>query len=309
MITIGKLKEINVRKLWQHEQYDFSAWLAKENNLEYLNDILGLTLIDINTEVYVGPYRCDIVAKDETTKDVVIIENQLEPTNHDHLGKIITYAAGLNAKYIVWIVKEAKEEHRAAIEWLNNNSSQNINFFLVEIHAYQIGESEPAPMFRVVEQPNDFIKSDRNNSKDGELNKTQSERIRFWEQFNQFVIDHGKPFNLRKATKDHWYDISIGSSIAHIAITLVNKESRIGVELYIDDNKELFDYMFSNREVIESEFGARLDWQRLDNRKASRIKYYINGLDFNNHSNYKDLDGQIIAVALKMREVFQKYLQ
>lgn len=309
MITIGKLKEINVRKLWQHEQYDFSAWLAKENNLEYLNDILGLTLIDINTEVYVGPYRCDIVAKDETTKDVVIIENQLEPTNHDHLGKIITYAAGLNAKYIVWIVKEAKEEHRAAIEWLNNNSSQNINFFLVEIHAYQIGESEPAPMFRVVEQPNDFIKSDRNNSKDGELNKTQSERIRFWEQFNQFVIDHGKPFNLRKATKDHWYDISIGSSIAHIAITLVNKESRIGVELYIDDNKELFDYMFSNREVIESEFGARLDWQRLDNRKASRIKYYINGLDFNNHSNYKDLDEQIIAVALKMREVFQKYLQ
>ena len=273
MITIGKLKEINVRKLWQHEQYDFSAWLAKENNLEYLNDILGLTLIDINTEVYVGPYRCDIVAKDETTKDVVIIENQLEPTNHDHLGKIITYAAGLNAKYIVWIVKEAKEEHRAAIEWLNNNSSQNINFFLVEIHAYQIGESEPAPMFRVVEQPNDFIKSDRNNSKDGELNKTQSERIRFWEQFNQFVIDHGKPFNLRKATKDHWYDISIGSSIAHIAITLVNKESRIGVELYIDDNKELFDYMFSNREVIESECGARL------------------------------------AVALKMREVFQKYLQ
>ena len=309
MITIGKLKEINVRKLWQHEQYDFSAWLAKENNLEYLNDILGLTLIDIDTEIYVGPYRCDIVAKDETTKDVVIIENQLEPTNHDHLGKIITYAAGLNAKYIVWIVKEAKEEHRAAIEWLNNNSSQNINFFLVEIHAYQIGESEPAPMFRVVEQPNDFIKSDRNNSKDGELNKSQSERIRFWEQFNQFVIDHGKPFNLRKATKDHWYDISIGSSIAHIAITLVNKENRIGVELYIDDNKELFDYMFSNREVIESEFGARLDWQRLDNRKASRIKYYINGLDFNNHSNYKDLDGQIIAVALKMREVFQKYLQ
>lgn len=308
MITIGKLKEINVRKLWQHEQYDFSAWLANESNLEYLNDILGLTLTDINTEVYVGPYRCDIVAKDETTNDVIIIENQLEPTNHDHLGKIITYAAGLNAKYIVWIVEEAKEEHRAAIEWLNNNSSQSINFFLIEIHAYQIGESDPAPMFKVVEQPNDFIKSDRSSSKDGELNQTQSERIRFWEQFNQSVIDHGKPFNLRKATKDHWYDISIGSSVAHIAITLVNKENRIGVELYIDNDKELFDYLFANKEAIESEFGAELDWQRLDDRKASRIKYYIDGLNFDDHSNYQDLDEQIIVAALKMRKIFQRYI-
>jgi len=109
MTKIEKLKEIDVRNLWQHEQYDFSKWLAKENNLEYLNDILGLTLTDINIEEYVGPFRCDIVAKDETTNDVVIIENQLEPTNHEHLGKTITYAAGLNAKYIVWIAKKPKK--------------------------------------------------------------------------------------------------------------------------------------------------------------------------------------------------------
>lgn len=124
MATIGKLKEVDVRELWKHEQYDFSNWLAKEENLEYLNDILGLTLTDIDKEVYVGPYRCDLVAKDETSGILVIIENQLEVTNHDHLGKIITYASGLNAKVIVWIVKEAKEEHRAAIEWLNNNTSR-----------------------------------------------------------------------------------------------------------------------------------------------------------------------------------------
>lgn len=307
-MNIGKLKEVDVRKLWRHEQYDFSAWLADEINLNYLNDILGLTLTDINTEVYVGPYRCDIVAKDETTNDVIIIENQLEPTNHDHLGKIITYAAGLNAKYIVWVVREAREEHRAAIEWLNNNSSQNINFFLIEIHAYQIGDSDPAPMFKVIEKPNNFIKGDKSNSKDGELNKSQSERLVFWEQFNQAVIEHGKPFNLRKATKDHWYDVSIGSSEAHIAITLVNKESRVGVELYIDDNKDIFDNLFLDKEKIEAEFGAKLDWQRLDDRKASRIKYYINGLDFDNHSNYKELDEQIIATAIKMRKIFKKYI-
>lgn len=308
MIKIGKLKEIDIRKLWQHEQRDFSAWLAKENNLEYLNDILGLTLTDINTEVFVGPYRCDIVAKDETTNDVIIIENQLEPTNHDHLGKIITYAAGLNAKYIVWVAKEAKEEHRAAIEWLNNNSSQSINFFLIEIHAYQISDSDPAPMFKVIEKPNNFIKGDKGNSKDGTLNKTQSERLAFWEQFNQAVLDQGKPFNLRKATKDHWYDVSIGTSDAHIAITLVNKENKVGVELYINDSKEIFDDLFINKDAIEFEFGAKMDWQRLDDRKASRIIYYIDGLNFEDHSNYKELDEQIIFAVINMRRAFKKYL-
>ena len=126
MVNIGKLIEVDVRELWKHEQYDFSNWLAKESNIEYLNDILGLTLVDIDKEVYVGPYRCDIVAKDETTDVKIIIENQLEGTNHDHLGKIITYASGLDAKVMVWIVKEAKEEHRAAVEWLNNNTNNEI---------------------------------------------------------------------------------------------------------------------------------------------------------------------------------------
>ena len=309
MIDIGKFKDVDVRKIWKHEQYNFSAWLAEAENLEYLNDILGLTLTDIKTEDYVGPYRCDIVAKDETTNDVVIIENQLEPTNHDHLGKIITYAAGLNAKYIVWIVKEAREEHRAAIEWLNNNSSQNINFFLIEIHVYQIGDSLPAPMFKVIEEPNDFIKRDKSSSKDGELNRSQSERLVFWDQFNQFIIEHGKPFNVRKATKDHWYDIPIGSSDAHITITLVNKENRVGVEIYISDNKDMFDDLFSYKEEIETEFGAKFDWQRLDDRKASRIKYYINGLNFDNHSNYKELDEQILDAVMKMRKTFKKYIK
>lgn len=309
MTAIGKLKEIDVRKLWQHEQYDFSSWLAKESNIEYLNDILGLTLSEIDKEVFVGPYRCDIVARDETTSDIVIIENQLESTNHDHLGKIITYAAGLNAKYIVWIVKEAKEEHRAAIEWLNNNSSKNINFFLIEIHAYQIGDSEPAPKFEVIEKPNDFVKKNKSNSRDGELNKSQSERLIFWEQFNQVLTERGRPFNVRKATTDHWYDVAIGSSDAHVTIDLVNKENRIVVALYIRDNKELFDKLLENKETIENSLGFALDeWARLNEKKASRIKYYIDGLNFDDHSNYTDLMNRSIDAAIKMRQVFKKYI-
>lgn len=308
MANIGRLTEVDVRDLWQHEQYDFSNWLAKESNLDYLNDILGLTLVEVDKEVYVGPYRCDLVAKDETSGVTVIVENQLEGTNHDHLGKIITYASGLDAKVIVWIVKEAKEEHRAAIEWLNNNTSESINFFLIEIHAYRIGSSDPAPKFEVVEKPNDFVKRSKVKTTDNDLNKSQSERLVFWEQFNQVLVSRGKPFNVRKATTDHWYDVAIGSSEAHIAIDLINKDGNIVVELYISNNKEVFDDLFSKREEIEQELGFDMTWDRLNNKKASRIKYYIQGLNFDDHSNYEDLMRQAIDTAVKMREVFKKHL-
>lgn len=308
MSEIGKLTEVDVRELWRHEQYDFSNWLAKEDNIEYLDDILGLTLVNVDKEVYVGPYRCDLVAKDETTGITIIIENQLEGTNHDHLGKIITYASGLDAKVMVWIVKEAKQEHRAAVEWLNNNTVNDINFFLIEIHAYRIGNSAPAPKFEVVEKPNDFVKRGKLTPDNTELNKSQSERLAFWEQFNQVVINRGKPFNLRKATTDHWYDVAIGSSEAHIAIDLVNKNGRIVVETYISDNKDLFDKIFGHKTEIENALGASLVWDRLDGKKAARIKFYINGLDFDNHSNYDELMNQTIDAVVKMRDSVKKYL-
>ena len=307
-MSIGRLTEVDVRELWRHEQYDFSKWLAKAENLEYINDILGLTLVDVDTEAYVGSYRCDLVAKDETSGITVIIENQLECTNHDHLGKIITYASGLGAKVVVWIVKEAKEEHRAAIEWLNNSTVNEINFFLIEIHAYKIGSSEPAPKFEVVEKPNSFVKINKATATEGELNKTQSERLLFWQEFNDLVVSRGKPFSIRKATTDHWYDVAVGSSDAHIAINLINKDGEIVVELYISDSKELFDRLYSSKESIEEQLGFGMTWARLDNKKASRIKYSIPGLDFDDHSNYDELMNHIIDVVVRMREVFKKYL-
>ena len=135
-MELGFLEEVNVRELWKHEQYDFSNWLAKEKSMELLGDVLGLTLTDVDKEVYVGSYRCDLVAKDEATGIKVIIENQLEASNHDHLGKLITYASGLDASVVVWIVTQAREEHRSAIEWMNNNTYENVSFFLLELHAY-----------------------------------------------------------------------------------------------------------------------------------------------------------------------------
>ena len=305
---IGKLKEVDIRELWKHEQYDFSDWLSKKDNIENLNEILGLTLVDISKETYVGAYRCDLFAKDETTGTKVIIENQLEISNHDHLGKIITYASGLDAKVVVWIVKEAREEHRSAIEWLNNNTNNKVGFFLIEIHAYKIGDSDPAPMFQIVEQPNDFIKNNKSFSKDESMNKSQSQRLEFWNQFNDVVIERGKPFNVRKATTDHWYDVAIGRSDAHISITLVNRDSLIGVALYMPDNKDLYDKVVQKKEIIEEELGFTLSWERLDNYKASQIIYRIDGLNFDNHENYNSLMNQVIDKVIKMRDVFRKYI-
>ncbi|RHB01697.1 DUF4268 domain-containing protein [Holdemanella biformis] len=307
-VKIGKLTEVDVRDLWKHEQYDFSNWLAKEENIKLLDDEIGLTLMDINKEVYIGSYRCDLIAKDETTGQIVIIENQLEATNHDHLGKIITYAAGLDAKTIIWIVKEAREEHKAAIEWLNNNSSEEIGFFLIELHAYKINDSLPAPMFKVVEKPNNFTKTSKQNYSDKELNRSQNERLMFWEEFNTVIVAKGKPFSVRKPTTDHWYDVAIGTSEAHLAINLVNKENKIVLELYILDNKKLFDHLYEDKEKIENTLQMNFSWERLDGKKASRIKHDVLGLDFSDHSNYPQLMDECIEKILKMRDVFKKYL-
>ena len=305
---IAKLTELELRELWKNEERDFSAWMAKEENIEYLNEILGLTLTDVKREERVGSYECDIVAKDDETGFNIIIENQLENSNHDHLGKLITYASGLNANVIVWIVKKARDEHRSAIEWLNNNTGNNINFFLIEVHAYRIGDSDPAPVFQVIEEPNGFIKNMNHTSGSSSNNKSQSERLIFWNQFNDLLAEKNYPINKRKATNRAWYDVSIGSSKTHITMELINKDGYIRLGLYMQDDKDWFDKLYSNKEQIEQELCFELEWQRECKSTVSRIYYNLYGLNFDNKDNYDVLMNQMIAIVVKMREVFRKYM-
>ena len=182
-MQLGRLKELDLREVWGHEQYDFSQWLASPENIVELGNVLNLSLVDVETEKFVGAYRCDILCRDEITGKVVLIENQLEQTNHDHLGKIITYASGLDASVVVWIVSGAREEHASAIQWLNSHTTDDVSFFLIEVHAYTIGNSVPAPMFKIIEQPNDFVKQVKALSKGQDLNETERKRLEFWNQF------------------------------------------------------------------------------------------------------------------------------
>ncbi len=155
MASIGKLVSVEVRELWKHEEYGFSAWL--ENNLEILSEAIDFELSDPERELAAGDFRVDLVAKDEKANRVVI-ENQLEATNHDHLGKVITYLSNLDAKVAIWIATEAREEHIRAIQWLNENTSDGFDFYLVRLAAYRIANSDPAPLFTVIVGPSEDAK-------------------------------------------------------------------------------------------------------------------------------------------------------
>ena len=308
VMKLGKLKEIDIRTVWAHEQYDFSKWLASESNIQELGDVLNLSLTNVETEKFVGNYRCDILCQDELSGKIVLIENQLEPTNHDHLGKLITYASGLDAAVVVWIVAEAREEHASAIEWLNKHTDEDVSFFLLEIHAYSIGDSIPAPQFHIIEQPNDFAKTTKNLSKKSELAEREVYRLEFWNKFNDVIDQRGKPFNKHKASIEHTYTVAVGSSQCYISIDLVNKEHKIRVGLWISNNKEMFDMLFSHKTEIESVIGEALDWDKLDGKKASVICTNIPGLDFNNQSNYAKLMNETIDKVLAFKKAFTFYI-
>lgn len=305
MIELGILKEItDLREVWSHEALDFTPWVAE--NIELLADAVGLDITVDETESSVGDFNVDIYAFETGTDRKIIIENQLEDTDHDHLGKLITYAAGKGADVAIWIVKHAREEHKAAIEWLNNHTDEKIGFFLCEIKLFKIGDSQIAPSFNVVERPNDWAKEIKASA----VTPTQQQRMEYWQEFNDYAFkneEFSKAFNQRKPTTDHWMDFSIGSSSCHISVTQIQKRNVIGVELYINDDKELFKELYSYKDEIEENTGLHFEWRELPERKASRI-ILEKCFDLDNKDKWIEQFDWVMDVCLKVKKVFKKYL-
>lgn len=308
MAELGKLEEVkDLRTIWPHEANDFTPWLAEEENIAILGDAIGMEISADEIEGTVGDFSVDIVATEIGTARKIVIENQLEDTNHDHLGKLITYASGSGANTVIWVVKHAREEHRAAIEWLNNHTDDEVGFFLCEIHIYRIEESKPAVKFEIIEKPNDWAKVVK---KSDALNQTEQFRLEYWTAFNDYAFAnplYSKAFNKRKATNAHWMDLSIGSSGCHIAIDLIRKDNSLVVELYINDDKDLFHSLIAKRESIEKEVGYPLDWRELPQKKASRI-LLARSVDFEDRSKWSDQFDWLIDVTLKYKKAFKKYI-
>jgi len=308
MVSLGTLKELkDLRNVWPNEAKDFTPWLAEEENMEILSEAVGLDITIDETESNVGDFNVDIYASETGTDRKIIIENQLGDTNHDHLGKLITYASGKSADVIIWVVKHAREEHKAAIEWLNNHTDDKIEFFLCEIKLYKIGNSEPAVKFEVVEKPNDWSKEIKNSDFN---NPTRQARLEYWMAFIEYAYknkSYAAQFNKRKATTDHWMDLSIGSSSCHLSVSQVRKRNSIVVELYINEDKDLFNTLELNKKAIETECEFALDWRALPDKKASRI-IVEKSFNLDDKDQWPEQFNWIVNTTLKMKTAFKKYL-
>ena len=306
MTNLGTLKEItDLRSIWPHEALNFTPWVAE--NVDLLADAVGLDITVDETESSVGDFNVDIYASETGTDRKIIIENQLEDTDHDHLGKLITYASGKGADVLIWVVKHAREEHKAAVEWLNNHTDDKIGFFLCEIKLFQIGDSQIAPAFTVVERPNDWTKEIR---KTASANPTQQQRLEYWQAFNDYAFsdaNFSRIFNKRKPTTDHWMDFSIGSSACHIAVSQIQKRKAVDVELYINDDKELFKSLFAHKDEIEKNMEMELEWKELPERKASRI-LIEKTVDLDDRATWPEQFDYIMDTCIKMKKAFKRYL-
>ena len=282
MAVLGKLKKIDLREAWKHEALDFTQWLAKDENLALLSEEIGVDINLIETEANVGSFNVDILAEDSNGRKIVI-ENQLESTNHDHLGKIITYASGYNAEIIIWIVKDVRNEHKQAIDWLNEHTDEKINFFAIKLELWQIDGSPYAPKFQIISKPNEWAKIMK--APISSLTERKLKLLDFWTALNEYLNNKNSEINPQKPSSDHWNNISVGTSKAHISLTALAKEKKIGCEFYIPDNKELYFYLVEHKEEIEQIFGQKLYWQELKGKKASRIS-----ISRDNFNLYEDND-------------------
>lgn len=315
MTKLGKIEPVNVREVWKDEAREFTPWLSREEGLQLLGNELGVELELVSVERRAGSYKADIVAKiqdeNESEEHIVVIENQLESTDHDHLGKIITYAAGHNAVYCVWIAPTFSDDHRQAIDWLNEHMN-DIAFFGLEISVKRIGDSMPAPMLKIISSPNEWTRAVRGGAKNKGYSEVKLDQLKFWEELKEYVDKKkDKGLQLSRAPKArHWYDIAVGRSGFKIALSLNSILSRAGCEIYIrhDNDKKVIDQLLTQKNDIETQLGYQLDWQRLPDKMASRIVVYKNG-SIENESERQELIDWLYQRACDFHKVFSPKIQ
>jgi hypothetical protein len=283
MITknLGRLQKVELREVWTSESTDFTPWLAKEENLKLLGETIGIDLELESQERDVGPFRADILCKDTASDNWVLIENQLERTDHSHLGQLITYAAGLNAVTIVWIAERFTEEHRAAMDWLNERTDENINLFGLEIELWRIGDSPMAPKFNVISQPNDWSRTvQQAAAAGGEPSAHKQLQLRFWTAFKQYMEEKGSFVRCQKALPQHWLNHAIGRSGAHLnsIVSIWNSETNvrgpeIRAELVLNgpNSKQEFAALLARKNEIEKMLGFPLTWHNPEGKTMCRI--------------------------------------
>lgn len=282
-MKLGKIETVNIRDVWKDEARDFTPWLASEEGLQLLGNELGVELELDSIEKKAVAYKADIVAKivsEEGEEDhIVVIENQLNPTDHDHLGKVITYAAGHDAVTCVWIARSFNDDHRQAVDWLNEHM-MDIAFFAFEIGLKRIGDSDPAPFFKMISSPNEWTRAVR-STKPKKYSDVKIDQLNFWKELQSYAnLQKGSGVQFsRKPKAQHWYSMAIGRSGYNIELTINSITGRVGCELRIrhDEEKALFEQLILQKEEIENQLGYPLEWKKLEDKKATRLAVFHSG--------------------------------
>lgn len=302
---IGKLNRLNLRRVWPNEASDFTPWLA--GNIQELGKVLGMELALEATEASVGDFSLDILAKDLGSGRKVVIENQLTQTDHDHLGKVITYAAGFGASVVIWVSESIREEHRQALEWLNQRTDTETEFFGVVVEVLQIDQSNPAYDFKPIVFPNEWQKAKRTQSAGVVSAKGEAYR-QYFQALIDVLRDKYKFTGAKVAQPQNWYTFSIGTTGVTLAAVFTG-EGSARVELYInidvaETNKALFDWLYLRKGQIEEALGFALQWQRLDGKQASRVCVDQPGKIGSNEDELARLREWQVEVLLTFKKLF-----
>ena len=306
---IDKMSRVPVREVWKHEAKDFTTWLF--NNLDILVEELDFeTLTPIEQEKTVGSFSADIIAEDESGQDVVI-ENQLEKTDHDHLGKILTYVSNLDAKVAIWISNKPREEHVTAIEWLNKNVNDT-RFYLVKIEAYRIGNSNPAPKFTVVTGPSETTDLVR-KEKTATVERYRLNR-EFWTELLKRTNQKTNLYSNISPGKGSWIRASSGKPGLSYYYKISKKAA--GAGLYIDcgkkskiENKKIYDKLFIHKDEIENNFNGKLEWHRSDDINGSFIRKLINSDQYTRKEDWPALQDEMINTMIRLEKAFRKHIR
>lgn len=292
---MGRLERVDLNEAWETEDGDFTPWLAEEENIELLGEAIGIDLEVEAQEKQVGPFRADILCLDTATTDKhwVLIENQLYRTDHTHLGQLMTYAAGLNAVTIVWIARQFTDEHRAALDWLNEITDEEIRFFGIEVELWRIGDSPPAPKFNIVSKPNDWTKSASIERRQSASNYTPTQllQIEYWGALQDLMQQRQGKVKPRKGYPQNFQVFAIGKYRCMLMATVHFKENRIGVELLLegDDSKKHFALLLKDKDEIELELDRTIEWSDKPGQKQCSIgKSVRENCDLTNRDNWPD---------------------
>jgi hypothetical protein len=304
---IGKIQRVPIKEVWRNEAYDFTPWLR--DNIDILNDILSFSLISAESEQSAGSFSVDIVAEDDSGNPV-IIENQFGKSDHDHLGKLLTYLTVIESKTAIWIVENPRPEHINAISWLNESSSAS--FYLIKVEAVQIGDSKPAPLFTLIVGPSE------ESRQVGAIKKDISERYlirhRFWSTLLKISKEKTKLHSNISPSQHSW--ISTSSGLRGLGFNYCIRQYDSQVELYVDrgldsndENNMIYDELFSNKDEIESTFGDSLLWERLESKRACRISKHLSLGGYRDENKWNEVTEEMVDSMIKFAKALKPYIK